>query len=252
MVSNWPPIRLSELPTHMKILVTCFIAVLGLGFLTGYVFIYVHFEMADGVPGMTINDVACYFKDGKGPSRLERAVSGRMSMYFTDEKERKKVLDWARKPDKPLTKEREYPEIRDILDQNCLYCHGRGQGMKFPPLETFKDVELASVPEKRPMTIRELTSTTHTHLMAISALVTAVSLLFFFTGVSGRLGALIVVTAYVGLLADIAGWWLATRMTAGAYVSAAGGSVMGTMLCIMLIWSFLATWFGGKKFNKAE
>ena len=248
MSFKWPPARLNELPVHMKILVTGFILVIGLGFISAYLYLYLHFEMADGKPGLDLDDIAAYFKDGRGPSRLERAVRGRMAGYFSERDEQRKVLEWARIPsDKRITKEREYPPIRDIIDMNCIVCHGRGAGSKFPPLETYRDLVAASTPGARPIGVYELAGTTHTHLIALGALVTAIGFVFSFTGVRPWLGALIVGLTYVGLLADVGGWWLATESVSGAHISAAGGSVMGTMLAVQMIWSLAVTWFGRKR-----
>jgi len=245
MTIKWPPVRLNELPINAKVLVSGFIIVLGLGFIAAYFFFYLHFEMADGEPGFALADVAAYFKDGRGPSRLERAVRGRMAAYFSNREEQKKVLAWARIPaSKRITKEREYGPVRDIVDVDCIVCHGRGPGKKFPPLETYRDMVAASVPAERPVGAYELAGTTHTHLIALGALVSAVGFLFSFSGVRPWLGAIIVGLTYVGLVADVGGWWLATESASGAYLSAAGGALMGTMLAVQMIWSLAVTWFG--------
>jgi len=245
MSRSWPPIRLRELPVNLKVLVTFFIIALGLGYLVAYLHLYLHFEMADGKPGMTMADVKAHFKDGKGPSRLERGILGRMGKYFVDEAEKKKTLKWVRKGGPQAS----YPNVAPIIDMNCVVCHRKGPNMRFPPLETFDEARLACRPEGTPPTAYELSGTTHTHLTALAALIAAVGVVFAFTGVRPWLGAIIVLAAFLGLLADIAGWWLATRYDWGALVSVVGGSVMGTALLIQMFWSLAATWFGRKSPN---
>ena len=106
---------------------------------------------------------------------------------------------------------------------------------------------MAAVPDGTAPTAYELSGTTHTHLMSIAALLAALGFIFCFSPLRPGAVAVVVVVGYLGLLADVAGWWWATRSETGAVLSVVGGAVMGVTIAFMSLWSLGSLWFVRRK-----
>jgi hypothetical protein len=110
----------------------------------------------------------------------------------------------------------------ELIARHCLSCHSRKVADKSPisrsvPLDLRDDVIKLSVPKNLTPVPREiLTTSTHTHAIALGTLALATMALGLATSFPRRLvaGALLCIGA--GLLADLGGQWIANVWNIGS------------------------------------
>ena len=121
----------SELPYSLRVLFTCVLLILGLGYLFALLNVYYTYAgRAGGNPLMLSYEdiVVAYSGSGKG-SVLESALSGPMSSMLPAD-ERATLLTWVRGGAAQSAYD---TGIKPILDKRCMTCHdGRN-----PHLPTF-------------------------------------------------------------------------------------------------------------------
>lgn len=66
-----------------RVLYTCFLFVMGAGYLMAMAYLYTTHEGHDGSPGVSIQDVAENYYGNRSGTRLEGAVRGPMAAYIT-------------------------------------------------------------------------------------------------------------------------------------------------------------------------
>jgi hypothetical protein len=137
-----PPHRLyrhySELPYSIRVLFTCVLLILGLGYLFALLNIYFTYAgRAGGNPVMLSYEdiVAGYSGTGKG-SILESALSGPISSMLPSD-ERAMLLSWAREG---ATQPAYDAAIKRIVDKQCLTCHD-GRNPHLANLSNFDDLK---------------------------------------------------------------------------------------------------------------
>ena len=124
----------SELPTSMRVLFTCVLLILGLGYLFALLNIYFTYAgRAGGNPLMLSYEdiVVAYSGNGKG-SVLESALSGPMSSMLPPD-ERATLLNWVRNG----AAQAGYDSgVKPIINRRCLACHD-GRNPHLPTLSSF-------------------------------------------------------------------------------------------------------------------
>ena len=125
MSDDAPPHRLyrhySELPYSMRVLFTCVLLILGLGYLFALLNVYFTYAgRAGGNPLMlSYQDIVVgYSGSGKG-SILESALSGPMSTMLRPD-ERDTLLTWVRGGAPQAAYD---SGIKALIDKRCLTCH---------------------------------------------------------------------------------------------------------------------------------
>lgn len=128
----------SELPISVRVLFTCMILVLGLGYLFALLNIYFTYAgRAGGNPAMLSYEdiVVAYSGSGKG-SVLESALSGPMASMLPSD-ERASILTWVRLGG---AKEGYDPGVKTIFDKRCMACHD-GRNPHLPTLASYDGVK---------------------------------------------------------------------------------------------------------------
>lgn len=93
---------LGELPVSARLMLTAFLAIVGAGYLVATVNIYERHGMADGKPGLTVDDIRAVYSgmtmrtSGPAPSRMLTMVSGAMRQYVSDEADFATLTAWLR------------------------------------------------------------------------------------------------------------------------------------------------------------
>ncbi len=163
-----PPHRLyrhySELPTSMRVLFTCVLLILGLGYLFALLNIYFTYAgRAGGNPLMLSYEdiVVAYSGNGKG-SVLESALSGPMSSMLPPD-ERATLLSWVRNGAAQAAYD---SGVKPIINKRCLTCHD-GRNPHLPTLSSF-DTLLKVTALDTGASISTLVRVSHIHLFGMT------------------------------------------------------------------------------------
>jgi hypothetical protein len=93
-MTGLPAFRLAQLPRSARLAITCFVVLIGAGFLTSVAHMYFTYAQADGKPGLTADDVRLQIAGKREKTLLEaKLVGGSMEQYLPAPAERKQVLD---------------------------------------------------------------------------------------------------------------------------------------------------------------
>ncbi len=142
--------NLSSLPLSAKLLLTAFLMLIGVGYLAAICNLYHQHSLADGVEGMSFNDLRAVFHgltveetsdaDAADLSRMAEmiAVGGKMRKHINEGGEGAiRALDaWLKRG--ALESEFATPALvhkgdrsaRDLIDRYCLQCHNADDGEK--------------------------------------------------------------------------------------------------------------------------
>ena len=99
----------------------------------------------------------------------------------------------------------------DLLDINCMDCHGRSSSLRAePPLEYLDDIRaLAFDNEVSPMNEAILLASTHAHALSLFVVSLAAVFLLALTRFRKSWISGISLAICMGLLLDLVSWWLA-------------------------------------------
>src|ERR1041384_8050057 len=129
----------------------------------------------------------------------------------------------------------------EIIARSCLECHARARASAQPvaakiPLEYFDDVRKVAVSrEIKPMERRILVMTTHTHALALVPLTAVVGGLMLMTGWWRWLTRGLVVVACGGLGVDVGAWWVAREWLPGVWGVIVGGAMYSGSMAVMVV-----------------
>jgi hypothetical protein len=142
----------------------------------------------------------------------------------------------------------EWPAVRAIVDatERCAACHAPGARKADLPFDTYEHVVAGFGPD-RGMSLQELSTSSHNHLMGFAVLGLLVSFVFTATAWRGPLVWILVAGVFVGGAADVASWWL-TRAHGHPweYLVMAGGGLFGGSLLAMVALSLDELWLRGR------
>lgn len=231
-------IHFNFLPPAMKVLYTLVLLVLGTGYIMAMAQIYITHAGLDGKPGLSIEDIVIGYSGNKGATRLETALSGAMKGMLPDD-ERGTIVTWVHAG---ASKEEFDAKVKPIVDKRCLACHG-GSNPHIPNLGGFDNVSKV-VAKDTGMSIPTLIRVSHIHLFGLT-------FIFFITGsifVHAYLRpvwfkCLVVGVPFVGILVDIASWYLTKIYQPFAWVVVVSGGFMGISFAIQWLASIYQMWF---------
>jgi hypothetical protein len=250
------PFRLRDLGLAVRLGLSCVVLVLLGGMAASFVHLVWHHQNRDERPGLSMTDIKGVYHGVLSRSPLAVSLEAGHPEALPAPA-RDALLDWLlgrRRPDgtRPpegnprLGDDYDSPDLGDLapaelLGTHCLKCHARGAtegggiGRRVP-LEFFDDVRrLAFSREISPMSLEILATTTHTHALSLGVLALAVGALLCVTSWPRALvGGLALLTG-LGLLLDLASWWLARGRVEFAYVVAGAGGVFNAGLVLMML-----------------
>src|SRR5271169_3397739 len=135
MKDDAPPHRLyrhySELPYSMRVLFTCVLLILGMGYLFALLNVYFTYAgRAGGNPLMlSYEDIVVGYSGNGKASVLESALSGPMSSMLPPD-ERATLLSWVRNGAAQSAYD---SSVKPIINKRCLTCHD-GRNPHLPTL----------------------------------------------------------------------------------------------------------------------
>lgn len=222
------PLHALELP--FKLLISGFLIVLSSGFAVGELYLQHTTSMADGKPGLSMDDVTFTFHGDETKTTLKKQILGPMRKYFAEggvEKNIKPediadidaVIKWNDNghPEEGYWNLSEQDKTKDkkavfkILDNhNCYDCHSADATMKGnkkdSPLDTFAGVSKFLKPDTG-MDKGRLLSISHVHLLGMGMMFLLVGAAVGLTLFSRRVRSVLIVAGLASVLLDIFGWW---------------------------------------------
>jgi hypothetical protein len=239
-----PPHRLyrhySELPYSIRVLFTCVLLILGLGYLFALLNIYFTYAgRAGGNPVMLSYEdiVAGYSGTGKG-SILESALSGPMSSMLPSD-ERAILLSWVREGAAQPAYD---AAIKRIVDKRCLTCHD-GRNPHLASLSNFDDLKKVTALDTG-ASIATLVRVSHIHLFGVTFIFFIVGLAFTHAYVRPVWFKCAVIAApFAAIVIDVSSWYLIKLFHPFAWVEIGAGMLMAACFAVMWLTTMYQMWF---------
>lgn len=240
---------LSNLTLPVKTLFTGYLLAIGLGLLMAGVQIMLTHGMADGKPGLSVDDIVYSYHgnhDGANASKLESKLYGSMKDNAPPEV-RLAMLKWAHAG----APEAEWESgIKPQVEMYCGPCHANMAG-----LANITDKAVMDQMTKRDegQSFATLTRVSHIHLFGVSFIFFFVGWIFTYaTGVSPVTKAVLIFTPFGFLIADVISWWLTKLDPNFAWLVIIGGFGYSIASTIMIFTSLYQMWIMPLHANKAD
>ncbi len=262
---------LRSLPAGARVMLTAFLLIVGLGYLVAVANIIYSHDMADGKPGMSVDDIRAVYSgmtiskrvSDEIPSRALTMLRGAMREYVEDDADFTILENWLKKgaPPDELDAGESRKTPRRALILNCLRCHAQSTNSDiakeapFGPDEmtvdyemmkpllttvTSSSVDLIEAPPQ--YTLKRLILVSHQHMLAIPIFTLAVGLMFMTVRWPRRWNGLITALPMVVLILDFAGWWLSRVFEPFVVVIAAAGGVFGLAFGFQILAVVVELW----------
>lgn len=240
--------NLPNLPTPVKVLFVGYLLAIGLGLCMAGLQIMLTHGMADGKPGLSIDDIVYSYYGNRNSSTLESKLNGSMKGMGTPEA-RLAIVKWVRN-DSP---EKDWePHMKAVFKDNCTMCHGVIPGI--PNFNNFDDAKkMAKVNEGA--TIQGLTRVSHIHLFGISFIFFIMGFIFTFSVFVPRWAKITALAMpFAFLIVDVASWWLTKMNPNFAWLTIIGGigySLASTFMWCVSMYEMLILSRNGKVYGNA-
>lgn len=221
-------LNLPNMPMTVKALFTGYLLVIGLGLLMAGLQIMLTHGMADGKPGLSLDDVVYSYYGDRNSSKLEGKLNGSMKEMGTPEA-RLEIIKWVRNGSPDAEWE---PHMKAIFADNCTACHGVIPGL--PNFHNLADAKaVAKINEGA--SIQSLTRVSHIHLFGISFIFFLMGLIFSFSVYVPRwLKITVIMFPFGFLILDVLSWWLTKMSPHFAWLTIIGG--IGYSLASTFMW----------------
>ena len=227
-------LTLGTLPLTYRFLFTGFLLVIGLGLCMAGAQIMLTHGMADGKPGLSMNDIVYSYYGNRSGSKLEAALTGKMKdkapveVNFT-------LIKWVR-DGAPVA---EWDKVRPLLEKNCGTCHDAESGL--PEVTKLDGVKsLAEVDHGA--SISTLTRVSHIHLFGIGFIFMFVGGIFGLAEFNQFWKLVLISTPFAFLVLDVASWWLTKFWPGCAWITMIGGLGYSVAAMVMFATSFAQMW----------
>ena len=231
------PERFYDRTVSEKLLYTCFLLLVGLGYLMATAYLYVSHEMNDGKPGLSISDVADSYYGNRSGTRLEAAMRGPMA-GFIEEGDRDLMVAWLKDG---AGEDHFEHEIKPILQKTCLNCHVASSGMNLPDFSTYAGIHKVAEVDTG-MSMASLLKVSHIHLFGISLLLFMLGGIFIQTEINVWFKRFLVVSPMVAVFVDVASWFLTKWDSHYAIVVIAAGAILGMSMALQILISLFQIW----------
>lgn len=272
-------IRLARLSVPAKLMLTLFLALIGLGYLVAAANIYEHHQDADLEPGMGLDDLRRVYHgldkvvqaDATPESAMLKMVrpGGKMRKYLErgEEEEITSLISWleggapeagfavapAGMPD--------HPSPQDVIVKRCQRCHNRDGDKDDAPYASDRrspvEYELVAkyatppppseegeVRHLAPTSRADLVQITHAHILSIPVFALIVGGLFLLTGVRPSIKTVVTPLPMLAILVDIGSWWLARPFEPAIFLIPLAGAVFGATLGFQILCVLGSLWLG--------
>ena len=246
--TNFAWLNLPNLPASIKVLFIGYLLATGLGLSLAGLQIMLTHGMADGKPGLSIDDIVYSYYGDRTGSKLEGKLNGSMREMGTPEV-RLDIIKWVRNGAPQAEWE---PHFKEVFQQNCVPCHSVMPGI--PNFTKFEEVKkVAQINEGA--SIQYLTRVSHIHMFGISFIFFIMGFIFSFAvGIPKWLKLLAIATPFGFLIVDILSWWLTKWNPAFAWFTMIGGigySLASTFMWFTSMYQMLILSRNGKVYGNA-
>lgn len=235
-------ITLKGLPASVRVLLTCFLLTIGLGYFFALTYLFlldIEPHRKEGV-GLIQGTIIKYY-GSRSNTRLEAALQGSMAEMISPG-DKAEVIAWLRRG---ATAEG-YEKIRPILERNCTECHRKDAGYGVVPLTRYEQVlQLAQL--DLGTSIRTLARVSHVHLFGLSFIFLLTGAIFSMSETSRRLKLIVLVLPFIAIWMDIGSWWITKFEPIFAYTVIIGGGLMGLALAAQILIPLWEMWVKGRR-----
>ncbi len=232
-------LKLSQLPTPIKMVISLAIITLGIGYLVALMNLYLTYNLTDGEPGLSVTDLKRAFYGNRDNTRLAAKIhGGSMEQFLPMPGDKEKILTWIQDG---ASEERYEKAVKPILMQNCIRCHNPEGLQRFRPLTGYVEVmEVVKIDRGEPVGLWARVA--HTHLQSIGLIFLVLGLVFSFTSVSDKLKIILVSTPFLALVMDFGSRFLAKYYQNLVYLMMVSGGLIGLSFAIMILWPLYEMW----------
>jgi len=221
-----------------KILNTCFLLTIGIGYLVALSHVYLSHQNQDGKAGFTIEDVMVKYHGSPEQTKLGAAIGGIMAPNLKYQSDKDVILQWI----KSGAHEAEYQDhIAPILNRDCIGCHKPAVNPSLPDLTNFagvSEVIRADGGASLPYLIR----VSHIHLFGIAFILFFTGKIFLLCDINPVLKRVVLVMPFAAVLVDVLAWFVTKSVPGFAYVVVASGALMGLSMGMQIMLSVYQMW----------
>ena len=233
-------LRTFSLP--LRVLATCFLATIGLGYLFALAYLYLIDVEPHTKHGMgLVAGVIMKYYGQRDTTKLEAALRGPMGEYVSDLQSRQ-LIQWIRQG----AGEAAFVKIQPILTQACAECHSASSETGLPSLTSYAEVARYTKVDLG-QSMKSLVRVSHIHLFGMSFLFMFTSLIFVFSDRPPSVRAILVAIPFLAIWLDIGSWWFTKHDPIFAYIVIGGGVLMGLSLALQIGLSLYDMWFARGK-----
>lgn len=226
--TNLAWLNLPNLPNPLKALFAGYLLVIGVGLLMAGLQIMLTHGMADGKPGLSVNDIVYSYYGDRNHSKLEGMLNGQMKAMAPDGV-RSDIIQWVHKG---APKADWDDHFKGVFEQHCVSCHSVVPNI--PNFKNFEEVQKVAATSTGE-TWQALTRVSHIHLFGISFIFFLMGLVFSFAvGVPKKLKIFVIGFPFLFLIIDVMSWWLTKLNPSFAYLTIIGG--IGYSLASTFMW----------------
>lgn len=227
---------LGQLSLTYRVLFTGFLLVMGLGLCMAGAQIMLTHGMADGKPGLSMDDIVYSYYGNRSGSKLESALNGKMKTKSkAPEEVRLTLIKWAR--DGGPTEQ--WGTVGPLMEQYCAKCHDEESDLdlvaKLEVAQKLAEVDTGA-------SISSLTRVSHIHLFGIGFIFLFVGWIFGMAEFNQRWKLILIATPFAFLVLDIASWWATKYWPACAWFTMIGGFGYSAAALVMFATSFAQMW----------
>jgi len=231
------PKRFYDRTISEKLLYTCFLSLVGLGYLMATAYLYVTHEMNDTKPGLSVADVANSYYGNRSGTRLEAAIRGPMSGNISPE-DSEVMVAWLKDG---AEEEHFAKDIKQILDKTCLACHVQASGMNIADFSTYQGLHKFAEVDTG-MSMASLLKLSHIHLFGISLLLFMLGSIFIQCEVNVWFKRFLVVSPMLAVFVDVLSWFLTKYDSHYAVIVIAAGGLLGMSMALQILISLYQIW----------
>jgi hypothetical protein len=230
----------SEMPYSQRVLFTCTLLVLALGYLFALTLIFVTYAgRAGGNPLMlSYQDIVVAYSGSGEASRLESALGGPMRTMLPPD-ERATIVTWLHQG---VARAAFTSDVSPILAKRCLICHD-GSNPHIPNLTGYDNIK--KVTESDTGTpIPTLIRVSHIHLFGITVVFFVMGSMFSHAYVRPVwLKCAIIATPFVAIVSDVSSWYFIKLYHPFGWVVIGGGALMASCFAFMWLTTMYQMWF---------
>ncbi len=221
-------------PASHRVFATSVLLVLGLGYLLAQVYLYTKEVKPMMDKGHSLVDGVAYTYNGVPTAEPRILVTLRGSMASTvSPKEFSSIQEWIAEGATPEGYE---GAVANVIERSCASCHGESG---YPPEITGYEDTLPLTEPDSGVDIAKLARMTHIHLLGIPMLMFMIGSLFIRTRFNEGFKIFVVVLPFLGMVWDVAHWWITKVEPSAAMGIIVGGILMGSgfgLQWVMTMW----------------